>query len=359
MQKQRIAYLDMVRGLGIFLVVLGHISDISEPVRGVVTAFHMPLFFVVSGILFFESKEEDDDFRTIIRKKGYRLMLPYLVFSLLYLLIEAARLMTKHSDSREILIRQIYQSASLYGVSTLWFLSTLFLSTLVFWGIRKYTSHAGTIASVAVLIIVSYYGNLAEQSFFLPLTEAWRFELMRDFLSVILRSMFCVCYLCGGYYFAYVLRMCKRNKKREAISAAVLFLLLLLLCNRSGVIDIRTMVLGNLFVCLGGNFSGSFAVILFWRAMEGMALTPIGKLLSYFGRNSLIIMLTHIDFRILNYSTQLATLINRVFQNHFLYCILILIFVFIAETVVIWVINRFFPFLVGRRKRDHFSYVSE
>ena len=48
---KRLNYLDFVKGFAILLVVLGHIYDISNPIKIWLYSFHMPLFFIISGIL--------------------------------------------------------------------------------------------------------------------------------------------------------------------------------------------------------------------------------------------------------------------------------------------------------------------
>ena len=53
--KQRICYLDNMKGVAIILVVIGHIMqfsfgfETSQPVKFL--CFHMPLFFYISGFL--------------------------------------------------------------------------------------------------------------------------------------------------------------------------------------------------------------------------------------------------------------------------------------------------------------------
>lgn len=66
-----------MKGMGILLVVLGHVSLI-EPLNTVIYAFHMPLFFFISGFLFFSSRKEHFAVRRV-----KSLLTPYFVFSLL------------------------------------------------------------------------------------------------------------------------------------------------------------------------------------------------------------------------------------------------------------------------------------
>ena len=47
----RIRWVDIAKGIGIFLVVLGH-CQITENVLTLITTFHMPLFFFLAGYVF-------------------------------------------------------------------------------------------------------------------------------------------------------------------------------------------------------------------------------------------------------------------------------------------------------------------
>ena len=53
--KNRISYIDIAKGIGIFLVIWGHII-LSGPAYNIIYAFHMPLFFFLSGFVFSKNK---------------------------------------------------------------------------------------------------------------------------------------------------------------------------------------------------------------------------------------------------------------------------------------------------------------
>ncbi|MGL4403323.1 MAG: acyltransferase family protein, partial [Fusobacteriaceae bacterium] len=67
--------IDIVKGLGIFLVILGHNPN---PLNGYIFSFHMPLFFILGGI-YHSSKGE---YLTFLKKKANALLVPYISFSI-------------------------------------------------------------------------------------------------------------------------------------------------------------------------------------------------------------------------------------------------------------------------------------
>lgn len=55
-ENGRILWIDVARGIAILLVVLGHcIGNLNDPGNRFILAFHMPLFFFLSGMCISEN----------------------------------------------------------------------------------------------------------------------------------------------------------------------------------------------------------------------------------------------------------------------------------------------------------------
>lgn len=50
--KKRINYFDIAKGLGILLMIIGHMPIKNEYLKNFIFCFHMPLFFIISGYFF-------------------------------------------------------------------------------------------------------------------------------------------------------------------------------------------------------------------------------------------------------------------------------------------------------------------
>lgn len=79
MAKQHIEYIDIAKGIGILLVIWGHIITNSFS-REFLYSFHMPLFFLLSG-MFFKS-EKYNSFFLFLCKRGKRLLVPLALYSI-------------------------------------------------------------------------------------------------------------------------------------------------------------------------------------------------------------------------------------------------------------------------------------
>lgn len=102
--NNRVPELDIIKFFGILLVVLGHVTRMYTPkglitpvvsstelemVTNVIYAFHMPLFVFVSGMTFcFVSLKKEDyhSFGSFSVNKIKRLMIPYFVFALFWVM---------------------------------------------------------------------------------------------------------------------------------------------------------------------------------------------------------------------------------------------------------------------------------
>ena len=91
MQKNRIRYLDIYKGLGIVLVVLGHMEATPYFWKLLLNAFHMPLFFVAAGLLTGEGRLYERESGSVIRDRARSILIPYFWFSLIGILWDCAK----------------------------------------------------------------------------------------------------------------------------------------------------------------------------------------------------------------------------------------------------------------------------
>lgn len=82
-KKSRINSIDIAKAIGIFFIVLGHVLEFGE-LRKFIYAFHVPLFFFLSGLCF--SRKEN---LTFVKKKILSIYVPYVIISIISIAIYA------------------------------------------------------------------------------------------------------------------------------------------------------------------------------------------------------------------------------------------------------------------------------
>ena len=121
LSSHRILYLDYARSIALFLVVFAHLYSVDSSVKLYVYAFHMPFFFLVSGIL-----HKQEEFMLLLKKMAKRMLIPFCFFLFIGYMYCAI-------SSRSLSVKSIY--GSMVGVfcgkdivanDILWFLIALF-----------------------------------------------------------------------------------------------------------------------------------------------------------------------------------------------------------------------------------------
>lgn len=123
--QKRIEYIDIAKGLGMILVVIGHCINGKTFPGTWIWSFHMPLFFIISGLCF--SEKRYPSFRHFVINKVKTLLLPCIYFSILTTLFSTV---TNNKAAYKSLFTENLPGA-------LWFVLVLFFSELIYYFIRK------------------------------------------------------------------------------------------------------------------------------------------------------------------------------------------------------------------------------
>lgn len=114
-EMNRLQWLDIAKGIAIILMVLGH-SSMPPIIQNWIFAFHMPLFFLASGLTTNWSK---DVWVVFLRKKSIGLLCPFLAYSIIVcLLMKIADVGT-------------FDVTTGWGDYALWFVPVLFFASLL------------------------------------------------------------------------------------------------------------------------------------------------------------------------------------------------------------------------------------
>jgi fucose 4-O-acetylase-like acetyltransferase len=350
--QQRILWIDYAKLIGIYFVILGHIKLINSQWDIWIFSFHMPLFFILSGIT---EKRNDTLLNTV--KKGLRtLIIPYFIFYLIYYiwwLIKDLRFNEfyyKDDFVRPILGMLLVDEKSIsYAIMLaipLWFLVALFFVKLLFrigllykkWYISILLLNVG-----AVLFV-----------FFLKKTGL---NIFFSIDSAIMAIPF--------YTFGFLIG----NKPFKIHNHYNIFIKLLIsivfifvgytLCHVNGVVNISNFFYGkNLFVFYLNGIVGSIGIIFFSQLFSNIE----NKLLLYLGANTLIILAFHniINGIVCRFYAFLSMGVSFPEDKSFtiIEACLISLIVLLLSVIPIFIIRKYFPFIIqgnpskSRRKQD-------
>ncbi|PLS27708.1 acyltransferase family protein [Bifidobacterium parmae] len=158
--KTRITWVDVAKGVAMFLVFFGHLGTQWFPaLAGTLAAiytFHMPLFFVASGF-FFHARYS---FGQLAKKRALMLLVPYYIFSVLALAKPVAQLLSPSlyksgGGSMGDVLSSILTIILAQGNAGLWFLWAVFTGQLLLWGVvRLVRNRIPVLMTVMIVFIV-------------------------------------------------------------------------------------------------------------------------------------------------------------------------------------------------------------
>gem|GEM_PF-1445475 len=129
----RVVWIDVTKGAGIIFVVLGHVIS-DKSINSAIFLFHMPLFFMVSGLTF-----GVQPLKQLITKRTWQLLVPYCSYLILVYL--ADNVVSQFSGIEPavsftgvpfLLARGVFGGLALKGVfGVFWFVTCLFMAQIV------------------------------------------------------------------------------------------------------------------------------------------------------------------------------------------------------------------------------------
>lgn len=343
--KCRTGWIDICKAVAIYCMVLGH-TGTSDNISYFIHVFHMPVFFMLSGYCFNESK--NSDLWELTKKRFKTLLIPYFVFGIgLFLLWDAVLyIMHRNSEIRSIqnlLISILWSNAnaSAFGVIQ-WFLPCLFFVEILFACLVKICK--GKIFAIGggiILISVIAY-LLPNFKFRLP----WALDCA---LMAIL--FYGLGWMARKLQLAELFKFIKKHLLASTIAAITLSVVLLPLVFLNGEVNMRTITYGNYFLYVFNAIAYSVVLIIISMIIEeAVAGKKLGNLLDWIGRNTLVVLLLN-STCVRAYEVVFGKFLYKL-DNVAAYginaVVAILITVFCAAASEF--INRFCPYLIGKKR---------
>ena len=318
-KKERLTYLDVAKGIGILLVVIGHVYAFNRQIvdRFFVIwlySFHMPLFFIISGMLI--AYKDEKDIWKFVKKRIKGILIPYVFFSIFSIIVFAI----VNDFSREVFVQNVKATICGVGIDTLWFLPALFFGEVIFFILRNLLKNKYVICIISAIIYT--LGNF----------------MMKDYGLICLflgRICIAVGFIMIGNYTMNLIR--KRNMPWYGL--IVIAILSVILSKINGLVDLNNLVFNNHILYLINSLIGTYLIL------EISKLIDIDEI-TYWGRNTLIVMATHLNI--------IYILFNKILGIHsFGYVTGMIVFVLLlaVERIIIYVVNRYMPFLMGRKQK--------
>ena len=267
--KSRARYLDIAKGIGISLVVFGHLSNRSQLLRILIYSFHMPLFFIIAGSLY-----KDVTLKQCWQKGVYKLVCPtyqILVFDILVRILKSILGCRAYPSLLEWINGLLIHGGVLWNVPV-WFLMTLFVCRLENCFFNHMSKKITVAFSVCCILICTFNINAR-------LPQWWLTNSIMSFPFFWLGTTKKYCNAFESY---------KINKN---ILFIILGLIWMMVAYWNGYTDINIQCNGrNYLLFLFTGVVGTSVIVELSKWIEKLKLSNVLELV---GKNSFIILLTH------------------------------------------------------------------
>ena len=322
--NKRIFWIDFGKGITIFLVVLAHTlaninnnfdyinSNILLPIRFsmyIIFIIIMPVFFAISGFLHkkINSKKQ---YINLLKKKGISLGIPYIVFSVLLVILG----MLTH-----LKIEGVNGVNSLFfiwikPISYLWFLYSLFLCfVIVGWAqLKRISSRTQLIIYIMSTIIFEFVpGN----SFFYYISQTFSWTLC-----------FYIGYLCKEYDYIY--------KKK-----IVLLFTVVCVCSICWqILESRTWYIQGDFFLLSNTLAKLSSILIMFYLYSHIRENNFSNYFNQCGKCSLVIYLVHVP---------IISILRKIFIEFGIFNPSVLVFLVF---IVSWYLSIFICYIINNIK---------
>ena len=335
-KKERILWIDQLRGIAMFFVVLGHVA-LPREVQSVIYSFHMPLFFIISGLTLNDEKIRRTPIKEYIWNKFQKLIIPYfwMCFAVFPLWYFAWHYLKNIKRGVGDALYGIFIGNGVIVPSTsnaLYFLLVLFLADILYAVIQKYAGIDKKYVTLAIVVCLCI-GYLDQ-----GVTHIWHLNVA---FTAIVFMYVGKCFM--DYYKSHEhIRTVSLRDAGYCGCIALLFVIGVISHQLNGRISMTANKFGNsvIFYYITA-LSFSFALIFIIMKM------PVIKILKYIGQNTLLYVGVHLP-------------ILRIFENaypdiflKYQYSIPFSVVLFLGMALLCILVNSFFPYVCGKKNEKY------
>ena len=284
--NSREEYMDIAKALGIILVVMGHAQSVGH---NMIYLFHMPLFFFISGYFYKDIYSEKPNL--LIKKRFKNLYIPFIKYEILFLIFHNLFVKFKFYTNFEgrifdmntlkdffvSLTKILTFNGTELLVIPLWFLPSLFLTTVLFCFISAICIEESEVIRAGVILLLGIIGIK------IPIIID-QYIFCRQVINTALVALI-------FYYLGYLYSRFREKIKLNVIVAIAAFIFLLISRKYFNVfLDIRNMFF-NPILLIPDSLCGIYVVIYISKIVSNININLRG--LNYIGRNTIPILAWH------------------------------------------------------------------
>ena len=340
--KKRIEWIDTVKYICIMFVMITHLESCTEFLRIFFEPFFLTLFFFCSGYVY----KDKNNFKEFFWKKIKQLFIPWLFFSCF--IIFTAQIFSFH-DHANLLEELKWNFLQIREMGDgIWFIPALFVTYIPFYFyIKRYEKSQNKYKDIIFLVISFMLSFISILYTWLmnPKLLPWNSANLPWHLEYIFQGML---YMYIGYIFKNKCeaKLDLHNKRLNRILLLVIYIVIryVVYFNRIHFPMIIDITYNYLSEILGGIMIISFAKVI-----------KSNKYISFVGQNTLLYFAFHGKiFSLIQVILRKMTIYHTILNNTVYSSIFAIFFGIVLSFILIipsYIVSRYFPFLLGRKKQ--------
>lgn len=274
----RLRYIDLTKGLAIFLMLWGHTMTSVNSVHIWIYSFHMPIFFIICGILLRLKEEENNgeyQLGNIIIRRLYTAGIPYFIFGFVLAGFYSVLNILAHQPIS--LGSRLFKVFTFQGIDSLWFLPAYVFADIVVMCIEDISNvHIKKYLRIIVTAVAFIIA-----CFLQPYMTVWYFDIL---YKVILG----ICFIEIG-----ILISKYRIIEKLPLWGTVLFLLVGIICSQvNGEVEMSATKIGNPAIYFPCAIITSIAIMRLFKIIEDKKW-PLLKYMEEYGKNTIVLLVTN------------------------------------------------------------------
>lgn len=328
-RAERIEWIDEAKGIGIVLVMLGH-CYLHWKFCFWFYAFHMPLFFTLSGYTF-SGKGKFEDY---LKKKVRTLLVPYIFFVIITMCCNGALAVTHGNEYHVFETLKLYIVQNRYTL--LWFIPCLFLANLLMYVLQSFRYKRKTnrfwliVGCIGALVFGIYRVIIGKD---LP----WNADL----------AILAMAFMSLG-------KWCREQKIIEKVrlmrySLAICIIITFCVSAVNYIyfdrVDLYDDAFGNPILFMTAALTGTLAVVLISMMTDNRILIELGKnSLIYYGLHRIIIDLMFVVYG------KMGIQIDNASWSAVGFAIISVFVAIVILTPVKYLVLKYIPWCLGKKK---------
>ena len=344
--KARVQWVDVVKFVCIMVVMLSHLEAKTDFLSALFTPFFLNGFFFASGYVY----KYKDGFKTFFVKKIKGLLWPWFFFSVLDILLSHIISFNSHMPLKEELMWNLFQIRGMHD--GLWFIAALFVAFIPFYFfIKKYDESQKDKTALFILLASSFMLSFLSRvysGYMNPKLLPWGTYHLPWHIESIFVAMF---WMVLGYLFKEKFESVFDEKIKLAGFLIILSICLLMIYIPFFTnYEIPNKVVNYLYSYIKEFLSVLSLIYVCKRIKPNKYNLFVGQnTIIFFALHGKVYSLMQTVFKKVSLGLYTNILSNVITSS--LFAIVFAIVLSIVLIIPVYIINTYFPFLVGRTKK--------